>query len=107
MCNFAVGLFTPPLLESIGWATYLFYAAWNVVAFFVVWKWFVETKGKTLEEIDAIFADGAATAAIDKSFSYHNKEQSDDGKKIPTSSDSLDVTFEGKNQDITNQKEHA
>ncbi|KAI8338798.1 general substrate transporter [Choanephora cucurbitarum] len=66
--NFAVGLWTPPLLEAIGWATYIFYAAWNVVAFFVVWKWFVETKGKSLEEIDALFKDNAAAVGIDKSY---------------------------------------
>ena len=66
--NFAVGLWTPPLLEAIGWGTYIFYAAWNVVAFFVVWKWFVETKGKSLEEIDALFKDNAAAVGIDKSY---------------------------------------
>lgn len=66
MSNFAVGLWTPPLLEAIGWATYLFYAAWNLVALFVVWKWFVETKGKSLEEIDAIFNDGAGATEIDE-----------------------------------------
>jgi hypothetical protein len=71
-----VGLFTPPLLESIGWATYIFYACWNIVAFFVVWKWFVETKGKSLEEIDAIFNDGAGSVdAIEKSFDHHQEVQ--------------------------------
>lgn len=58
-------MWTPPLLEAIGWATYIFYAAWNLIALFVVWKWFVETKGKSLEEIDAIFNDGAAATEID------------------------------------------
>jgi len=60
LSNFAVGLWTPPLLEAIGWATYLFYAAWNLVALFV------ETKGKSLEEIDAIFNDGAGATEIDE-----------------------------------------
>ncbi|KAI8329185.1 hypothetical protein BD560DRAFT_342143, partial [Blakeslea trispora] len=71
--NFAVGLWTPPLLEAIGWGTYIFYAAWNVVAFFVVWKWFVETKGKSLEEIDALFKDNAAAVGIDNSFETDRK----------------------------------
>ncbi|KAI7889634.1 general substrate transporter [Mucor mucedo] len=95
LCNFAVGLFTPPLLESIGWATYIFYAAWNVVAFFVVWKWFVETKGKTLEEIDAIFADGAATLAIEKSFEYHDKQNNTE-KNLSSSSESSNATEKDK-----------
>lgn len=90
-------MFTPPLLESIGWATYIFFAAWNVVAFFVVWKWFVETKGKTLEEIDAIFADGAATLAIDKSFEYHDQQT---GNEKSSSSSSGSINAAGENKGI-------
>lgn len=92
-------MFTPPLLESIGWATYIFYAAWNVVAFFVVWKWFVETKGKTLEEIDAVFADGAATTAIDRSFEYHD-QQIGEGKDSSSFTGSPDANEKDKNQSI-------
>lgn len=33
LCNFAVGQWTPELLDRIGWATYIFYMAFNVVAF--------------------------------------------------------------------------
>lgn len=33
LCNFAVGLWTPELFDKIGWATYLFYMAFNVIAF--------------------------------------------------------------------------
>ena len=36
------------------------------MALFVVWKWFVETKGKSLEEIDAIFDDGAGAMGVDE-----------------------------------------
>lgn len=35
LCNFAVGQWTPELLDRIGWATYIFYMAFNVVAFFI------------------------------------------------------------------------
>ncbi|KAI9471978.1 MAG: general substrate transporter [Benjaminiella poitrasii] len=80
--NFAVGLFTPPLLEAIGWATYLFYAVWNLIALFVVWKWFVETKGKSLEEIDAIFDDGAGAICDEKRSSTQSEEDGDFNSKI-------------------------
>ncbi|CDS09612.1 hypothetical protein LRAMOSA10972 [Lichtheimia ramosa] len=33
--NFAVGLWTPPLLESIGWVTYLLYAAMCIATFVI------------------------------------------------------------------------
>ncbi|GAA5817299.1 hypothetical protein MFLAVUS_010843 [Mucor flavus] len=104
LCNFAVGLFTPPMLESIGWATYLFYAAWNVVAFFVVWKWFVETKGKTLEEIDAVFNDGAAAVDINKSFDYHQTQQL--GEEKPTTFNAS-VSDEEQDAALKNKKEQA
>ncbi|KAJ8662624.1 hypothetical protein O0I10_001586 [Lichtheimia ornata] len=55
--NFAVGLWTPPLLESIGWVTYLLYAAMCIATFIIVYFTFLETKGKTLEEIETLFGD--------------------------------------------------
>ncbi|CAO3641792.1 unnamed protein product [Cunninghamella echinulata] len=57
LCNFCIGLWTPPLLESIGFGTYIFYAAFNMLALFIVYFTFVETKGKSLEEIDTLFGD--------------------------------------------------
>jgi hypothetical protein len=80
LSNFAVGLWTPPLLDRIGWATYIFYAAWNVVALFVVYMWFVETKGKSLEEIDAIFEDGAGDVPPELAINSEKKEVSDENK---------------------------
>jgi MFS family permease len=99
LSNFAVGLWTPPLLQAIGWGTYLFYAAWNLVALFVVWMWFVETKGRSLEEIDDIFQDGAAAIARDKSFEEYNHNQfGDEGEKDRRSSSiSSDGIAAGKN----------
>lgn len=79
-----MGLWTPPLLESIGWITYLLYAAmciatfvignvilnsndissWttNLIMVYVVYFTFLETKGKTLEEIENLFGDNNQNA---------------------------------------------
>ncbi|ORZ01303.1 general substrate transporter [Syncephalastrum racemosum] len=57
LCNFAVGLWTPPLMDRIGWATYIFYMAFNLIALVVVYFTFVETMGRSLEEIDEAFGD--------------------------------------------------
>ncbi|KAG2227192.1 hypothetical protein INT45_008436 [Circinella minor] len=57
LCNFAVGLWTPELLVKIQWATYIFYMAFCAISFVLVYIFFVETKGKSLEEIDEAFGD--------------------------------------------------
>ncbi|TQN64837.1 putative metabolite transport protein YwtG [Colletotrichum shisoi] len=42
-------------LEAIGHWLYIVNGAWNVVFFAFIWCYWVEVKGKTLEEIDALF----------------------------------------------------
>ncbi|USP82034.1 hypothetical protein yc1106_09308 [Curvularia clavata] len=60
MCNFIIGLVTPDMLESIGFGTYIFFAGFALVAFGFTWFWIPETRGKSLEEMDAVFGDGTA-----------------------------------------------
>lgn len=94
-------------MEAIGWATYIFYAAWNLVALFVVWKWFVETKGKTLEEIHAVFNDGAGGSEniINKSFELHESKQMKEQRSA--SFDSTNEESSKENNFITQEKEDA
>ena len=51
LCNFIVGLITPPMIEGAGFGTYIFFAAWCALA--AVWAFFLvpETKRKTLVRI--------------------------------------------------------
>lgn len=49
---------TPIMLENIGWGTYLFFGAVNAAFFPVIYFFYPETKQRTLEEIDIIFAKG-------------------------------------------------
>jgi hypothetical protein len=42
----------PFALEAIGWKTYMINGAWDVLELVVVLVFWVETKGRTLEEID-------------------------------------------------------
>ncbi|KAF2452584.1 hexose carrier protein [Lineolata rhizophorae] len=57
LSNFIVGVATPPMLDQIGYGTYIFFAAWCFLA--GVWAWFLvpETKGKSLEQMDEAFGD--------------------------------------------------
>ncbi|GAA5955370.1 hypothetical protein JCM21900_005791 [Sporobolomyces salmonicolor] len=58
--NFAVVEFTPPFLNSTSWGTFLFFAVWNALFIPVIYFFYPETMGRTLEEIDLIFAKGYA-----------------------------------------------
>jgi MFS family permease len=57
LANFIVGIATPPMLETQGYRTYIFFTVWCFLA--GVWALLLvpETKGKTLEEMDEIFGD--------------------------------------------------
>jgi hypothetical protein len=58
-----LGLFTtlafPFALEAIGWQTYMINASWDVLELVTIYYTWVETKGKTLEQLDGLF-DGQA-----------------------------------------------
>jgi len=42
-------------LKKIGWRIYIIYAAWNLIQTAWIYFFFVETRGRTLEELDSIF----------------------------------------------------
>lgn len=54
--NFALGYFTPPAFENIKWKTYLLFGLFSVAMAVHSFLCFPETAGKTLEEVEDIFA---------------------------------------------------
>lgn len=56
--NFTVVMITPVMLDKISWATYLVFAAINAGFFPIIYFFYPETKKRSLEEIDIIFAKG-------------------------------------------------
>ncbi|XDG04915.1 hypothetical protein ABKA04_004530 [Annulohypoxylon sp. FPYF3050] len=61
--NFFIVMITPVLLSNTGesgWGTYLFFAILNAIFFPIIYFLYPETAGRTLEEIDVIFAKGHA-----------------------------------------------
>lgn len=48
---------TPPALENIGWRIYVIFAVLNLVNTGVVWAFYPETAGLTLESIDTLFRE--------------------------------------------------
>lgn len=54
----------PLALEAIGWKTYMINGAWDVLQLIFVILFWVETKGKTLEEMDEIFEGHRDSTAL-------------------------------------------
>lgn len=55
LCGFFVTMVFPHMFAGIGWRTYMVNASWNVLLWLVVYFTWVETKGRTLEEISELF----------------------------------------------------
>ncbi len=53
--NYFISATYPAMMEFSSAGTYWFYGAMSVLSFFFVWKMVPETKGKTLEEMEALW----------------------------------------------------
>jgi len=56
LTNFAVVMFTPVFITSSDWGCYLFFAAMNYLFIPIIYFLYPETAGRSLEEVDIIFA---------------------------------------------------
>ncbi|KAJ5646398.1 hexose carrier protein [Penicillium lividum] len=56
--NFLIVMVTPIMVRNFGWGTYLLFACINACFFPVIYFFYPETAGRSLEEIDVIFAKG-------------------------------------------------
>ncbi|OAD81313.1 hypothetical protein PHYBLDRAFT_57794 [Phycomyces blakesleeanus NRRL 1555(-)] len=54
--NFVVAMIAPILFEHLSYWTYILFAAFNIVFIPMVYFWFPETKGLSLEQIEILFA---------------------------------------------------
>ncbi|KAI9367005.1 general substrate transporter [Aspergillus egyptiacus] len=60
MSNFLIVMITPPAFKNLGYKTYVIFAVINAAVFPCVYFFFPETKGRTLEELDVVFASANA-----------------------------------------------
>lgn len=56
LITFLVVEITPVGIQNIGWKLYIVFCILNWASIIVVWFWYPETSGRTLESIDFLFA---------------------------------------------------
>jgi hypothetical protein len=56
--NFLIVMVTPVMIANISWGTYLFFAVVNACFIPIIYFFYPETRKRSLEEIDLIFAKG-------------------------------------------------
>lgn len=65
----------PVALESIGWHWYIYYCVWIACIVAIVYFFFVETRGPTLEEIAVIFDGPSALPSLEKELQEQDTEK--------------------------------
>ena len=81
-------VFTMPIaVTNIGFKTYMANGAWDVVMLATIVYYWVETKGKTLEEIDAVLEGKKHSNVLDLEMIYKGKE--DIGESLAVEVDEL------------------
>ncbi|KAH8702075.1 putative hexose carrier protein [Talaromyces proteolyticus] len=67
-------------LNNIGWKMYMVNGSWDIIILVLIAVYWVETKGKTLEEIDAIFEGEKHSSVPNVELVRQGKESVDVGK---------------------------
>ncbi|QPG75790.1 hypothetical protein FOA43_003151 [Brettanomyces nanus] len=79
LSNFTVVMFTPIFINETKWGCYLFFALMNFLYVPIIYFFYPETAGRSLEEIDIIFAraysEGVSPVSISKSMPNLSFEQ--------------------------------
>jgi MFS family permease len=62
--NFVVNMVTPVAIETIGWKYYLVFLSISAIIIPVVWFFYPETMGRSLEELEMMFSEGTSIRQI-------------------------------------------
>ncbi|KAI7190658.1 hypothetical protein KC316_g7677 [Hortaea werneckii] len=82
-------VFTMPIaLDNIGYITYFVNGAWDVLVVIIIAVFWVETKGKTLEELDVTFEGEKHSDAPELTLVYRGEASVSTGKNVQTMEES-------------------
>ncbi|KAG0671658.1 sugar transporter-like protein [Pichia californica] len=87
LSNFAVVMFTPIFINRSKWGCYLFFAVMNFLYIPIIYFFYPETAGRSLEEIDIIFAKAyvenkAPFIVANELPKLSNKDIEEEGKRL-------------------------
>lgn len=69
------GYVNPIGLENIGWKFYIYYCVWVTIIFIIVYFFFVETAGPTLEELTYLFEGESAKMSVKQKMQDAKEDQ--------------------------------
>lgn len=96
LITFLVVEITPVGIQNIGWKLYIVFCILNWSSIIVVWFWYPETSGKTLEAIDFLFASQDSLRQVVKLSSRKDFDELDVIQQVKASAHSK----EGKREHV-------
>lgn len=70
----------PILLDKLGWATYVFFGALNILAFPIIWLGYPEVAGRSLEEVSLLFTSDSIF--VGKNMKEYNRRVDEAGGNV-------------------------
>lgn len=95
----------PIMLSRLGYGTYIFFGAVNIIAVPVVWLLFPETANKSLEEVSLLFASGSLLAT-ENTREFHRRVDAAGGH-VATAAKCLLDEVDGRAEAGSTQSEHV
>lgn len=80
--NVLISQISPIGLTNLGYKFYFVFVATNIANAIIVWLFFPETKGKSLEEMDAVFGDQAIPHALETKEVHNVKDDRSSDEKV-------------------------
>lgn len=74
-----IGLITPPMVQDTGFGAFAFFAVFCFLAFIFTFFFVPETKGATLEQMDAVFKDVSSEAEEERKRRIESEIMSSEG----------------------------
>jgi hypothetical protein len=92
------GFVIPIMLDSLGFGTFIFFGAMNVISTPIIWFFYPETANKTLEEINLLFTSDSAL--VSKNMAAYEARLSDAGGDLVVASKRLFAEVDGLGHDL-------